>query len=177
MEKLGFPCPLAPWWFPDMATLQLPPRFPWERRPTNHKLPKGNGARAIMKKFAEKSLWRVRKFDGDLSIAPWFGGNEISSFWISMYFYPNSFFLVLNISLLTQQSLHDLRGSPKTFGIAVCVAPRNVWITCLVQRNPRPPLLQWSLLPGYVERLFSAFPTHKSRSSLPLKPKKDRDNS
>ena len=102
-----------------------------------------------MKKFAEKSLLWVRIW--------WWLINSALVWWEWNIFILNFdvflselIFLVLNISLLTQQSLHDLRGSLKTFGIAVCVAPRNVWITCLAQRNPRPPLLQWSLLPGYV---------------------------
>lgn len=37
MERLGSPCPLAPWRFPDMATIQLRPRFPLEKSPTKHK--------------------------------------------------------------------------------------------------------------------------------------------
>ena len=37
VERLGSPCPLAPWWFPDMATIQLRPRFPLEKSPTKHK--------------------------------------------------------------------------------------------------------------------------------------------
>ena len=136
----------------------------------------GNGARLSWKNSRKKAFCEW-EFDGDLSIAPWFGGNEISSFWISMYFYPNSFFWCW----IFRSSLSKVFMTSEVH--SRLLASQSVWHLEMYGSLVLPKETLGHLCfndlccQATSERLFSAFPTHKSRSSLPLKPKKDRDNS